>query len=71
MANETIYKLKVPDHWHIHNAFDINLFEPYEGKSLSSPIKEDPPKFEKDEEVLVPKRILRQKDKILRIGKVL
>ena len=61
--NETTYGLEFPNDWHIHNAFHASLFKPYKGEPLSSIIKEDPPKFEEDKEILVLERIHKHEDK--------
>ena len=61
----------MPNLWHIFKSFHVSLLKPYKGDSPSSLVEEDPPKFEEDEEVLLPKRILKHEDKVLRIGKVL
>ena len=64
------YRIKFPIHWHIHNAFHVSLLKPYKENPPSSPIEEDPPWFEEDGEILIPKRILRHEDKVLRTCKV-
>ena len=36
--NETAYKLKLPNHWQIHNAFHVSLLNPYKGEPPREPI---------------------------------
>ncbi|MGJ2631373.1 hypothetical protein ACR8J5_22370, partial [Salmonella enterica subsp. enterica serovar Paratyphi A] len=67
--NEMAYKLKLPSHWFIHNDFHVSLLKPYKGEPPTTPVIEDPPKFEGQEEVLQPESILRHEDKVLRSGK--
>ena len=35
--NETAYRLKLPDHWQIYNAFHVSLLRPYKGVPPSEP----------------------------------
>ncbi|MCO5600815.1 hypothetical protein L7F22_054931 [Adiantum nelumboides] len=69
--NPTAFRLKLPDHWHIHNAFHASLLKPYKGTPPAAPIEEDPPEFDEMEEILRPEKILKHEDKVLRIGKIL
>ena len=69
--NETSFRLKLPAHWQIHNAFHVSLLKPYKGQPPVVPIEEEPPKFEKQEEILKPETILKHEDKLLRSGKIL
>ena len=69
--NETAYRLKLPPHWHIHNAFHVSLLKVYKGNPPMEPLIEDPPKFDEREEILQPESILRHEDKVLCNGKVL
>ena len=69
--NELTYKLMLPDHWLIHNAFHVSLLKPFKGEPPKEPIIEDPPEFDGVEEVLQPEAILRHEDKVLRNGKVI
>ncbi len=65
------YKLKLPTHWQIHNAFHVSLLKPYKGEPPKEPVIEDPPEFEGQEEILQPESIIRHEDKVLRNGKVI
>ena len=56
--NETLYRLKLPSSWHIHNAFHVSFLKPYKGYPPLEPIEEDPPKFEEQEEIIQPEKIL-------------
>ncbi|MCO5601712.1 hypothetical protein L7F22_055835 [Adiantum nelumboides] len=69
--NPTVFRLKLPDHWHIHNAFHASLLKPYKGTPPAAPIEEDPPEFDEMEEILRPEKILKHEDKVLRTGKIL
>ena len=69
--NETSYRLKLPEHWHIHNAFHVSLLKPYKGTPPLEPVEEDPPEFDEQEEILQPEVILRHEDNVLRSGKVI
>ncbi|MCO5571313.1 hypothetical protein L7F22_025051 [Adiantum nelumboides] len=69
--NSTAFRLKLPDHWHIHNAFHASLLKPYKGTPPAAPIEEDPPEFDEMEEILRPEKILKHEDKVLRTGKIL
>ena len=66
---EIAYRLKLPPHWHIHNAFHVSLLKVYKGNPPM--VIEDPPRFYEREEILQPKVILRHKDKVLCNSKVL
>ena len=61
--NETAYRLKLPAHWQIHNAFHVSLLKPYKGVPPTEPIQEDPPDFDQEEEILQPKTIIQHEDK--------
>ena len=67
--NEMAYKLILPDHWLIHNAFHVSLLKPYKGEPPKEPVIKEPPKFEGLVEVLQPESILRHEDKVLRSDK--
>ena len=69
--NETAYRLRLPTHWQIHNAFHVSLLKPYKGEPPTEPILEDPPDIDQDKEILQPEVILRHEDKLLRSCKTL
>ncbi|MCO5606968.1 hypothetical protein L7F22_061159 [Adiantum nelumboides] len=69
--NEMAYRLKLPNHWLIHNAFHASLLKPYKGEPPKEAIMEDPPEVEGQEEVLQPESMLRHEDKVLRNGKII
>ena len=41
--NETSFRLKLPAHWNIHNAFHVSLLKPYKGKPPVEPNEEEEP----------------------------
>ena len=69
--NKIAYRLKLPSHWQIHNAFHVSLLKVYKGTPPTEPLIEDPPEFDEREEILQPESILRHEDKLLRNGKIL
>ena len=50
--NETPYRLKLPSHWQIHNAFHVSfaMLKVYKGTPPTEPLMEDPPEFDEREE---------------------
>ena len=67
--NETAYRLKMPSHWQLHNAFHVSLLKPYKEEPPTGIIQEDSPDFDEEEEILQPEVILRHEGKVLRKGK--
>ena len=65
------YKLKLPKHWLIHNAFHVSLFKQFKGGPPKEPIIKDPPEIDGIEEVLQLESILQHEDKVLQNGKVI
>ena len=64
--NEIAYRLKLPPHWHIHNAFHVILVKVYKGNPPTEPLIKYSPKFDEREEITQPKSILGQhEDKVL------
>ena len=68
--NEITYKLKLPSHWKIHNAFHVSLLKKFQGTSPMDPIHEDPPKFDEVKEIFQLKIIIQHEDNLLQSGKV-
>ena len=52
------YKLRLPRAWLIHNAFHVSHLKPYRGDPPTKPLKEEPPTFEDQEEILQLESIL-------------
>ena len=52
------YKLKLLSHWKIHNAFHVSLLKAFKGIPPTDPIHEDPPKFDKVDEILQSKLVI-------------
>ena len=70
--NETSFRLKLQEHWRLHNAFHVSLLKPYKGEPPVEPNEEEEPReFDEIEEILKPEYILKHEDKLLRSGKVL
>ena len=58
MINELASRLKLPEHWRIHNAFHISLFKKYQGLEPIELVLKDPPKVEELEEILQSEQIV-------------
>ena len=58
VINPNAYRLDIPLHWKIHNSFHVSLLHKFKGNSPATPIIEDPPLLEDDEELLVPESIV-------------
>lgn len=68
--NEVSYRLALPSHWKIHNAFHVSLFRKYVGPDPDEPVTEDPPEIEELEEILQPEQIVFHKERKLPAGKL-
>ena len=68
--NEVYFRLALPAHWKIHNAFHVSLLKPYVGEPPQEPISEDPLEVDELEEVLQPEQIISHQDRTLRGGKL-
>ena len=56
--NEVSYRLQLPDHWKIHNAFHVSLLRPFRGDVPEDVVDEPQPEVEELDEVLIPEQIL-------------
>ena len=56
--NPVSFRLDLPGHWTIHNAFHVSLLKKYQGLEPTEPVLEDPPEVEELEEVLQPEQIV-------------
>ena len=69
--NETTYRLKLLANWHIHNAFHVSFLKPCKGEPPTTPIQEEPPDFDEQEEIVCPDEVLLHEDNMSRLGKIL
>ena len=68
----TFFRLKLPEHWRIHNAFHVSLLKPHKGEPPVEPNEEEEPlECDETKEILKPEYILKHEDKLLRSQKVL
>ena len=67
--SEVAYRLKLPEHWKIHNAFHVSLLRPYSGDVPEDLVEEHQPEVEELDEILVPEQIVAHKERKVR-GKV-
>ena len=68
--NDAAYRLDLPSHWHIHNAFHIHLLKPYKGSLPPPPVYDDPPLLDKNEELLEPDSIIDHQHTNTRTGNI-
>ncbi|MCO5563833.1 hypothetical protein L7F22_017482 [Adiantum nelumboides] len=61
--NEVSYRLRLPDHWKIHNAFHVSLLKPFSGDVPTDAVDEPQPEVEEQDEVLQPEQILAHKER--------
>ena len=52
------YRLELPSHWKIHNAFHISLLRPLKGPISIHPVYDEPPDLVDQEEQLHPEAII-------------
>ncbi|MCO5548427.1 hypothetical protein L7F22_001883 [Adiantum nelumboides] len=64
-VNDVTFRLELPSHWRIHNAFHVSLLRPYVGPPL---VKEDSPEVEDVEEILQPEQIIHHTERQLKSG---
>ena len=67
--NDVSFRLALPAHWKIHNAFHVSLLKTYVGEPPKDPISEDSAEVDELEEVLQPEKIISHQDRKLRGGK--
>lgn len=64
------FQLEFPNHWRIHNAFQVSLLKNYQGPKPAEPNYEDPLEVQELEDVLQPEKIVSHIDTQIRPGKV-
>ncbi|MCO5572940.1 hypothetical protein L7F22_026701 [Adiantum nelumboides] len=67
--SDVAYRLKLPEHWRIHNAFHVSLLRPFVGDVPENMPVEDQPEVEELDEILVPEQIMAHKERKVK-GKV-
>ena len=69
-VNEVTFRLDLPSHWRIHNAFHVSLLRPYVGPPPVEQVQEDPPELDETEELLEPEQIIHHSERQLKSGKL-
>ncbi|MCO5577600.1 hypothetical protein L7F22_031431 [Adiantum nelumboides] len=62
-------RLKLPEGWKIHNAFQVSLLRPFVGEVPEEMVPEEQPEVEELDEIFIPEQILAHKDRNVK-GKV-
>ena len=61
--SDVAYRLKLPENWKIHNAFQLSLLRPFVGQVPEEIVQEEQPEVEELDEILIPEQILAHKDR--------